>query len=88
MLFALLLIQKKIFITVTYWFYPKVRKEDLPKELREQRPIKAKTKLSMFSALSEGEATDLAWELGAMLGRHVNLGTTASVSSAEADIAK
>ncbi len=42
----------------------------------------------MFSALSEGEATDLAQELGAMLGRHVNLGTIASVPSAEADVAK
>lgn len=66
----------------------RVRKEDLPEELRKQRPIKAKTKISMFSALSEGEATDLAQELGAMLGRHVNLGTIASVPSAEADVAK
>ncbi len=61
---------------------------DLPKKLKEQRPIKAKTKISMFSALSEGEATDLAQELEAMLGRHVNLGTIASVPSAEEDVAK
>ncbi|XP_056093646.1 uncharacterized protein LOC130072532 [Rhinichthys klamathensis goyatoka] len=66
----------------------RVRKEDLPEELREQRPIKAKTKISMFSALSEGEATDLAQDLGAMLGRHVNLDMTESVPSAEADVAK
>ncbi|KAG1952469.1 sentrin-specific protease 6-like [Pimephales promelas] len=66
----------------------RVRKEDLPEELKEQRPIKAKTKISIFSALSEGEATDLAQELGAMLGRHVNLDMTASVPSAEADVAK
>ncbi|XP_016355573.1 uncharacterized protein LOC107698946 [Sinocyclocheilus anshuiensis] len=66
----------------------RVRKEDLPQELREQRPIKAKTKISIFSVLSEGEATDLAQELGATLGRHVNLGMIASVPSAEADIAK
>ncbi|XP_056101375.1 transcription factor aptf-4-like [Rhinichthys klamathensis goyatoka] len=66
----------------------RVRKEDLPEELREQRPIKAKTKISMFSALSEGEATDLAQDLGAMLGRHVHLDMTESVPSAEADVAK
>lgn len=51
----------------------RVRKEDLPQELREQRPITAKSKISIFSSLSEGEATDLAQELGAMLGRHVHL---------------
>ncbi|XP_052466585.1 uncharacterized protein LOC128022853 [Carassius gibelio] len=66
----------------------RVRKEDLPQELREQRPIKAKTKTSIFSALSEGEATDLAQELGAMLGRYVNLSMIESVPIAEADIAK
>ncbi|KAL1249107.1 hypothetical protein QQF64_022425, partial [Cirrhinus molitorella] len=68
----------------------RVRKEDLPEELREQRPKQAKTKISIFSALSEGEATDLAQELGAMLWRHVNLDldTSASVPSAEAEVAK
>lgn len=65
--------------------YPKVRKEDLPQELREQRPIKAKTKINILSALSEGEATDLAQELGAMLGRHVNLGMLTGVPSSQAE---
>lgn len=73
---------------VTNWFHPKVRKEDLPEELREQRPKKAKTKISIFSALSEGEATDLAQELGATLGRHVNLDMSTIVPSAEAEVAK
>ncbi|KAG9273245.1 putative ubiquitin-like-specific protease 2A isoform X1 [Astyanax mexicanus] len=66
----------------------RVRKEDLPEELREQRPKKAKTKMSIFSALSEGEATDLALGLGAMLGRHVDLDLSESVSKAEAEAAK
>lgn len=81
-------LEQNIYKTVTYWFYLQVRKEDLSEELREQRPIKAKTKISIFSALSEGEATDLAQELGAMLGRHVNIDMMASVPSAEADVAK
>ncbi|KAI4872927.1 hypothetical protein NFI96_005313 [Prochilodus magdalenae] len=51
----------------------KVRKEDLPEELGEQRLKKAKTKVSIFSAICEWEATDLALGLGAMLGRHVDL---------------
>ncbi|RXN22466.1 sentrin-specific protease 7 [Labeo rohita] len=66
----------------------RVRKEDLPEELREQRPKKAKSKISIFSALSEGEATDLAEEMGAMLGRHVNVDTSASIPTAEAEVAK
>lgn len=75
-----------MYYILTNWFYPKVRKEDLPEELREQRP--KKTKVSIFSALSEGEATDLAQELGAMLGRHVTLDMSTRVPSAEAEVAK
>ncbi|XP_056587065.1 uncharacterized protein LOC130407815 isoform X2 [Triplophysa dalaica] len=66
----------------------RVRKADLPEELREQRPKKTKTKVSIFSALSEGEATDLAQELGAMLGRHVTLDMSTSIPGAEAEVAK
>lgn len=68
--------------------YQKVRKEDLPEELREQRPKKTKTKVSIFSALSEGEATDLAQELGAMHGRHVTLNMSTSIPGAEAEVSK
>ncbi|XP_051513914.1 uncharacterized protein LOC127417753 isoform X2 [Myxocyprinus asiaticus] len=66
----------------------RVHKEDLPKELREQRPKKAKTKVSIFSALSEGEATDLAQEPGAMLEQHVHLDDSANIPSAEAEVVK
>lgn len=46
------------------------RKRNLPQSVLN-RPKKAKTKLSIFSALSEGESSELALGLGGNLGQHV-----------------
>ncbi|KAK1166313.1 hypothetical protein AOXY_G12911, partial [Acipenser oxyrinchus oxyrinchus] len=47
-----------------------VRKASLP-QYALNRPKKAKTKMSIFSFLTEGEATDLANGYGSMMARHV-----------------
>ncbi|KAG9260510.1 hypothetical protein AMEX_G26777 [Astyanax mexicanus] len=48
----------------------RVARKDLPKDVLNQ-PKSAKTRVSVFSALTEGEAQDLAEGFGAALMRHV-----------------